>query len=345
MAHANLATYAYARNRPDVYLEEALRARELDPMQWWTHQKVIYGMMMLGRSDEIPGSVTRMNDLFGSEPRAAALACHARSSTGRQDERLACALRALRRFPDSPEIIEAIADACGDLGDYACMEGATARLAARGDEDAAMWLLYLDGDKAGIQRAVAQFLVDPRHYGRAELMITVSLAAGLDDEALRVFRAAGIDRGTIEDAVFRHSAMEMLLQMIAVERRWSETSHTGRQLDKLLEWTGRPLEHGGKEYLFHVDRAFALGLVQRKDEAIAEIAAAARAPGAPFDVRLVTDSPAGRVLARDPRLEPLLKNIRDTQAALRAKLPATLKAAGVDPAELTAIQKAYLKPT
>jgi len=37
--------------------------------------------------------------------------------------------------------------------------------------------------------------------------------------------------------------------------------------------------------------------------------------------------------------------ICDRQAVLRAKLPQTLKAAGVDPADLVAIQKAYLNPT
>jgi len=57
------------------------------------------------------------------------------------------------------------------------------------------------------------------------------------------------------------------------------------------------------------------------------------AVGAPFGTGIVTDHPTGRLLLRDPRLPPLLRTIRDRQAELRQRLPATLRAHGLDPAE------------
>jgi hypothetical protein len=83
-------------------------------------------------------------------------------------------------------------------------------------------------------------------------------------------------------------------------------------------------------------RAEVLTAAGRIDEALAEIEAATMAARAPFEVRRVTDRPMGRFLARDPRLEPILHRIRDRQAAVRARVPATLKASGIDPGELAA---------
>ncbi len=332
-AQADLAAYERHQNRPDLSLAHALRARELDPWSFGLHWQVITRLMLLGRIKELPGAVARMTDLFGTEPRGAALACHAQATSGDHDAVLACLLLALRLFPEAEEITWLLPDACLNLGDHACKLAQLERVAGQGDESSVLWLKYERNQLAELRAVAREALTGPIDYGRGALLCEVLLASGLDEEALEVFDAAGIERGTTENAVLRATSMDLLLQILMLRQSRGQAVDIGRQLDALLEWSSRPLVHGGRVFRYHLQRAAVLTVAGRIDEAIAEVAAAGKGAEAPFDVRIVTDTPTGRVLQRDPRLAPILQAIRDRQAALRQRLPATLQAAGIDPSD------------
>jgi tetratricopeptide (TPR) repeat protein len=335
-AQSNLVAFEYAQYRPDLTLQHALRGRELDPFDFGLHVKVISGLMQLGRVDELPAAVAWLNAIFGDEPSAARWGCLSRRTDGSYDAELACLLLALRRFPESDELIRQVADTCWELGDTVCASAWLEPPAAGGDESAVLYSMVDRRDVAGIRKVLQEALQEPIDYARGSLLTEVGFAVGLDDEALRIFEAAGIERATRDTAVLRRNAMVLLAQATVVRRGRGLEPSSGQQLDALLEWSGRPLAHGGRHYDFHLVRAEVLTAAGRIDEALAEIEAAGTAAEAPFEVRQVTDRPMGRFLARDPRLEPILQTIRDRQAAVRARVASTLKAEGIDPAELAA---------
>ena len=333
-AQSNVAAYQFSQNRPDLALDYVQRARQLDPLRFGPHEGVIGNLIKLGRSEEVPAAVSRMMDLFGQDVRGIKAACWAQGANGDHDRELACLVAALRQFPAAPELLDGASAACADIGDISCENTFLQHMADAGDEEAILWLQVNRGETAALAKKIEDALTGPVEYYQGFLLCQIALAVHLDELALKVFQAAGMESATTENAVLRSSAMELMPQIIALKLRADPTPEVHEQLDQVLEWTARPLAHGAKWYLFYLQRSFALAAAGRMDEAIAQIQAAMASFGAPFDDRLITDGPIGAILQADPRLAPLLQLNRDRQAKLRERLPATLQAAGLDLAEL-----------
>jgi hypothetical protein len=191
----------------------------------------------------------------------------------------------------------------------------------------------MEHDQPGVERQIREGLAGGVDYGKGMMYTVPALAAGLDQLALEVFQSEGMARATLDDSVRRADAMQLLPEMILLQRRGGSAPDSGRQLDDLLEWTARGLAHGGRTHDFHVVRAQALAVAGRMDEAVAEVRAAAAAVDAPFNPKEITDVPSGALLQADPRVPPILKSLVERQRKLRERLPATLAAAGIPPAE------------
>ncbi|HSN71430.1 MAG TPA: hypothetical protein VLT59_07965, partial [Steroidobacteraceae bacterium] len=321
MAHENLAALAHSQNRPDQMLEHALRARELDPLAFGTHQKVISALVVLGRLQELDAAVARMNATLAGNPTAITLTCNVHLLSGDPPRAIACADEALRELGEEPGLIGILAESHARLGLVDEEQRFSDRLADEGDPRAALWGLVDRDDRTALRDTLDAALAGPVAFHEGIELARAAAAGGFPERALQIYEVAGVLEATRNDAVVRASGMESLPEIVLLLRQAGRAAEAQPLVERLLEWSARPLEHGARHADTIAFHGVALAVAGRLDQAFARLNQAVDAFGSPFDARVLTEGPVGALLGADPRLEHVFAALQNRQAALRAALP------------------------
>jgi TolB-like protein/Tfp pilus assembly protein PilF len=308
----------------------AMRALELDPTNIQHYHAAITAAWVLARPDEVRSLSARVLEAFPGHPRAVLLSCSASSHVGQSDEAMACALSAAARFADSPALSAesyALAGSVAlDLGDDALARTLYER--AHNDPYAAIVSKRLDGDVEELRRVAREALSDRANPFAAHLANELA-AAGLVDEAIAVYRHAGLQGIWEDDSYNRAFLVYPTLHYLALLRSQGQSEEAGPTLERVVRWLEIMRDHGADSGGIHLASAAALAMAGRKDEAFEQAVLAADAPDAPEILGWAQDNAAIAELARDPRIESLMQRLRDEQARARARLPGTMSRDGV----------------
>jgi hypothetical protein len=149
--------------------------------------------------------------------------------------------------------------------------------------------------------------------------------AGLPDEAIAVYRHVGLHGVWTSDTNSKPFLMHSTLSFVAVLKARGLDEEAQPTLERVHEYVTTMRRHGASSAAIHVASAKALALLGRPDEALEQIRIAVERPDAVRAFRWMEGDAAFAEVARDPRVEAVMKQLRDQQQAARARLPETFR--------------------
>jgi tetratricopeptide (TPR) repeat protein len=308
-----------------------MHARDLDPMDIQNHSGVQMGAWILGRREELRAGVERMQAVFPENAFAAGLECEALLHLGEPDEALACVVKARTRFATNAEFLTAMdvlaADSWRTMGDDAAALRELDRAAER-DRSAALTAMRLRRDVPALKRAASEAMT--RRLGPFDADLGRALVyAGLTDEAIAVYRRAGMTEILDSDQWFKVVALHGVIQFAALLRTNGETEEAERLLRRATEFTETLRDHGVRTSAIRVAAGKVYALAGRNDEALEQLALMPDAMDAPLEAVSLESEIEFAELRRDPRFSLPVKRTREIQARTRARLPETFRRHGL----------------
>lgn len=309
-----------------------LRARDLDPMELRNHTSAIQSATILGRRDELRSSVDRMLRALPDHPGAAMQSCGSWSLLGQPDEALACLELARPNFAGNPQfrayLDELSSEAWALMGDQARAMSLLER-AAIGNPDKPLEVLLWRRDIPALQRLGREAL-----SRRPQLMDDSEIAGalarvGLTDEAVAIYRHAGIADILGSDLRFKVYVMHGVIQLAALLRLQGHDDEAERLIQQGTELNETQRRHSGRSAGIHVAAAKLYALAGRTDQAIEHLGRAADAMDAPAWMEAPDDELEFAELRKDERFKAVVKRVRQMQAAARARLPETFRRHGL----------------
>ena len=330
-ATVSLGMVAVAAGRVDERHRLVMRARDLDPMDPQAHIAALLSAWVLGRVEEQRDIVARMTALFPDNDGVAVEACWSWSMQGRPDETLACIEAAGARLESNPALA---AETNGvRVGAYLAMGDDARAWRARERAEAGQPAFIAEdlrrrGDLAGLRELAERTLA--RRLTVFDAAIADPIArAGLAQEAIRIYRQAGIPEILVADQWFKVLVLPGILQLVALLEAQGEHAAALRLLEQATEFTETLRRHGGRNVHILLALGKCYALAGRTDEAIELLALAIDAHDSPFPADgLEHDLALGR-LSGDPRFKAQMRRLRDRQAELRARLPETFRRHGL----------------
>jgi TolB-like protein len=308
-----------------------VHARDLDPMDMQTHSGVLMGAWILGRREELRAGVERMLAVFPENSFAAAHQCEALLELGNPDGALACVVKARTRFATNAEFLTAMdvlaAESWLTMGDDAAALREFDRAGER-DPSAALAAMRLRRDVPALKRAASEAMtrrLGPFDAGLGEALVH----AGLNDEAIAVYRRAGMAEILDSDQWFKVVALHGVIQFAALLRTKGETAEAERLLRRATAFNETLRDHGVRTSGIRVAAGKVYALAGRNDEALEQLALLPDAMDAPLDAESLESEIEFAELRRDPRFAEVVTRIREMQARVRARLPETFRREGL----------------
>ena len=330
-ATLSLGFAVVARGFVDERQRLVMRARDLDPMDIHTHSGVLMGAWILGRREDLRAGVERMLAVFPENSFAAGHACEALVHSGEPDEALACVVKARTRFPANAGFLFEMDVLAGGIWRTIGDEAAALRQfdrATERDPGAALYAMRLRRDVTALKRVAWEAMT--RRLGPLDTELGKALVhAGLTDEAVEVYRRAGMAEILDSDQWFKVVALHSVIQFAALLRTKGETDEAERLWRQATEFTETLLDHGVRTSGIRVAAGKVHALAGRNDEALEQLALIPDAMDAPLDAESLESEIEFAELRHDPRFAVLVKRFRDIQAKARARLPETFRRRGL----------------
>jgi TolB-like protein/Flp pilus assembly protein TadD len=306
------------------------RALELDPMDLQNHVASIMAAWIMARPEEVRSLRERMLRLFPDHPGAQRFYCETWAFVGQMDQVVACAVAVAARFAADPRVA-AETYWFGALEAEAQGETALAsNLFARSGDSGMVRIRILRnrGDQEALRRAAAAALEERSLPHNAWLGDELAMA-GLPDEAIAVYRHVGLHGVWTSDTNSKPFLMHSTLNLLALLIAQGLVEEAQPTLERVQDYLTTMRRHGARSASIHVASAKALALLDRSDEALEQMQLAAERPDATRAFRWMGDTAFARV-ARDPRIDVVMRQIGDQQQAARARMPDAFRSQGLN---------------
>ena len=314
-----LSSYAfwYWMQANDDGPEELFRhALDLDPLSLARHAALGEFLAHQARVDKTKALIERIKRRFDSA-RSYRVIARLLELIGEVDTSIAWTIKASDREPGNPDHVSALAELYAEIGDF---ETALAL-----EPEPGIGLLYKMGRYTElIDKAEILMIEEPGDLHLRYLLAFAYSATGFSDNAIRILRSVGqpnMQRSEIRQSIEIEGFVAYIDAL--------DASGDGQQARELAEWFVSKRHTQSENWWVHVNRACSLAVLGNNDEALDSLERVTFSPRLPWD-SAIRGSHCFEQYQDEPRYQAVLAQVDSRRAAIRQRLPTTLRAHVVD---------------